>query len=355
MSNAVALHYAILDTLAFFAGKKVALSAAELHQHLHRLPAEEEEVRALLKKNPAGIASDSEFFCLEKKFLPAGALPEELFEKRRRAAEILPRKWKILRERLEILRKLPFLRGIAASGSLAAGWPEEDSDLDLFLLVEPGKLWLARGFFVLEARRRGWLRQEKKRETRDRLCPNHFLAAGAALGPQNFFTAHLYGNFIWVAEGREEQPKKNPSLFEDSEFIEEEEARWRFLSKESADSFRFPEEGSEEPAPAFVNRPPTSNPQNPVPSWISSFLPNLPTERTPPFLPAEFSPPRWEKLLPPGAELIAKLAQRVLIYFSAPEGKRKNLHFSREELAFHGEPQEPYLLAEFEKIRKFSC
>ncbi|WP_345257055.1 hypothetical protein [Flaviaesturariibacter amylovorans] len=38
----------------------------------------------------------------------------------------------------------PFVRGVAVSGSLSKNWADERSDIDLFIITAPNRLWLAR-------------------------------------------------------------------------------------------------------------------------------------------------------------------------------------------------------------------
>ena len=46
----------------------------------------------------------------------------------------------------------PFVRAVMASGSLSKGYMDEKSDLDFFVVTEPGKLWIARTLLVMYKR-----------------------------------------------------------------------------------------------------------------------------------------------------------------------------------------------------------
>lgn len=48
-----------------------------------------------------------------------------------------------------IIKNLPFTRGVALTGSQAEGRATEQSDIDFFVLVQPGHLWLTRFLVTL--------------------------------------------------------------------------------------------------------------------------------------------------------------------------------------------------------------
>jgi hypothetical protein len=43
----------------------------------------------------------------------------------------------------------PFVRGICLSGSLSKGYADKESDIDYFIITEPGRLWLCRTMLVM--------------------------------------------------------------------------------------------------------------------------------------------------------------------------------------------------------------
>jgi predicted nucleotidyltransferase len=107
---------------------------------------------------------------------------------------------------------LQFLPGVSAiflSGSLAQGHARSDSDIDIFVIAKPGKIFTARFFinFFLTITRQ--LASEKRHA--GRLCPNHFVtedsleivekdAYSANLFVHNCFLAgdkKIWNNFIW--------------------------------------------------------------------------------------------------------------------------------------------------------------
>ena len=67
-----------------------------------------------------------------------------LIERRRRgntkAKQLIPTAEKVA----HLLSHFPFVRGIALSGSLSKNFADEKSDIDLFIITAPNRLWLAR-------------------------------------------------------------------------------------------------------------------------------------------------------------------------------------------------------------------
>jgi hypothetical protein len=92
--------------------------------------------------------------------------------------ELLDRDRRILR----FLTRLPFVRMVALSGSLAHLNAEGGSDLDLFVITSPGRVWCVTLFVLIVARLRGWRR---------RLCLNYVVSERSlAIEPADLFSAN---------------------------------------------------------------------------------------------------------------------------------------------------------------------
>ncbi|HEV7677536.1 MAG TPA: hypothetical protein VGQ42_03090 [Candidatus Dormibacteraeota bacterium] len=82
-----------------------------------------------------------------------------------------------------MLARLPWVRLVAVSGSLAVGAAGDGADVDLFIVTVDGRVWLGRALAIAVGRasRRGELW----------LCPNYILGEGSlALPERDLFTAH---------------------------------------------------------------------------------------------------------------------------------------------------------------------
>ena len=71
--------------------------------------------------------------------------------------------------------KLPFVRAVCLTGSVACGRANENSDIDLLIIVKPGQIYLARAIAVIAAKLWGEYRSDTK--IAGKLCLNWFITA----------------------------------------------------------------------------------------------------------------------------------------------------------------------------------
>ncbi|MPZ48594.1 MAG: hypothetical protein GEU75_04645 [Dehalococcoidia bacterium] len=107
---------------------------------------------------------------------------EELVARRERRRESST----VLRLKAEtyagLIARLPFVRMVALTGSLAVHNSDDDDDIDYLIVTEPGRVWLTRAMTMLIVRLAG-LRGVT-------LCPNYFLAESVLALPQrDLYTA----------------------------------------------------------------------------------------------------------------------------------------------------------------------
>jgi hypothetical protein len=97
--------------------------------------------------------------------------------------------WPIARRYGARIVRLPFVRLVAVTGALAMNNAAVGDDIDLFILVQPGRLWLCR-LFVLAI-----VRLAARRGTT--LCPNFLLSTDhLRLSERNLFTAHEIAQMV---------------------------------------------------------------------------------------------------------------------------------------------------------------
>jgi hypothetical protein len=95
------------------------------------------------------------------------------------AEKMLP----VAQRQAKLIASFPFVRGVMASGSLSKGYIDDESDLDFFIVTEPGKLWIARTLLVMY--KRIFLGNSRKR-----FCVNYFIdSAHLTIEEKNLFTA----------------------------------------------------------------------------------------------------------------------------------------------------------------------
>ncbi|MEK7516615.1 MAG: hypothetical protein AAB562_03395 [Patescibacteria group bacterium] len=95
---------------------------------------------------------------------------------RARRYRIAERKFRRARRVARLLRHMPFVRAIAVCNSLAVSNAREDSDVDLFLIAAPRRLWTARLLAVGLLR---LLRLRPGETVRDPVCLHFFVSADA--------------------------------------------------------------------------------------------------------------------------------------------------------------------------------
>ena len=62
---------------------------------------------------------------------------------------LVEKKLAIARKAAPILGAVPGVQAIFVCNTVAAGWPSVQSDIDLLVVVKPGRLWLTRFLFTI--------------------------------------------------------------------------------------------------------------------------------------------------------------------------------------------------------------
>jgi hypothetical protein len=83
----------------------------------------------------------------------------------------------------EFIAQFPFVKSVCISGSLSKNYMDEDSDIDFFIIAEPGRLWLCRGLLVL-------FKKVFLLNSRRHFCINYYVdSANLEIPERNIFTA----------------------------------------------------------------------------------------------------------------------------------------------------------------------
>lgn len=102
------------------------------------------------------------------------------------------RREKLIRRYVWFTKYLPFVRGIALGGSQAMGLQKPSSDIDLLIITDPKRMWLARTFLMGYFQFFGVRRYGQK--IANRFCLNHYLAAPREVDAErNLYKAMEYG------------------------------------------------------------------------------------------------------------------------------------------------------------------
>ncbi len=173
---------AILETLVYADLFDYPLSSDEIVRYL-TLPAPPETIRRQLD---AG-ASDG-VFCRSNGFF---TLPGRvrLIPVREQRGKIARAKWTTARQYTRWIARLPFVRMVAVTGTLAVDNVEESDDIDLFIITAVGRLWLCRALVILVVRAAAL--------AGDELCPNYFLSERElCLKDRGFFHAREVAQMV---------------------------------------------------------------------------------------------------------------------------------------------------------------
>lgn len=93
----------------------------------------------------------------------------------------------------QIVGALPGVRAVFLSGSLAQGKGSAESDIDFFIITEPGQIWTAR--FFTNVLLKLSFNLSKPAAHAGRICPNHFITAdNLEIVEQEAYSAHLFSH-----------------------------------------------------------------------------------------------------------------------------------------------------------------
>lgn len=181
-----ALRRALVNTLVYADLFEYPMTRSEIQRYLVGEPATTMQVAAMLDGD-AGLRRHLE----ETGGWIHLAGRSHLAEIRRERAVVSARLWPIARSYGARIARLPFVRLIGVTGALAMSNASADDDIDLFILVQPGRLWLCRLFILAVVKLAA-------RHGTD-LCPNFLITTDhLRLSEQNLFTAHEVSQMIPV-------------------------------------------------------------------------------------------------------------------------------------------------------------
>jgi predicted nucleotidyltransferase len=90
---------------------------------------------------------------------------------------------KIATRKAQVIARFPFVRSVMISGSLSKGYADEKSDIDFFVITQPGRLWITRTLLALY-RRLAYF------NSRRYFCINYFIdEEHLEIEEKNLFTA----------------------------------------------------------------------------------------------------------------------------------------------------------------------
>jgi predicted nucleotidyltransferase len=132
-----------------------------------------------------------------------GGVSEDAWRTRVRQQKECAQKWTRMLRRAWWLQAVPYVRAIFASGSLALGNTDPDSDWDLFVVAQKGRLYTARAGLLFAAWLMRRLRTKRMRAAPDRFCFNHLITTdGLAIRHRSIFVAHALAELVPMHDPR---------------------------------------------------------------------------------------------------------------------------------------------------------
>ena len=181
------LENAIVQSVSYADVFDYPLTADEVHRYLIGVRAGASEVgRALAGSRlvPGRLAHRDGFFTLPGR--------EQIVEVRRQRTVPAKRLWRGAVDYGRRIARLPFVRMVAVTGSLAASNVTRDADVDYLIVTAPRRLWLCRALVI------GVVRRAARRGVV--LCPNFLLTESALeLRQRDLYTAWELAQMVPIA------------------------------------------------------------------------------------------------------------------------------------------------------------
>ncbi len=193
------LEKSIFSTLAYYDVFDYPLTLTEIWKYLHNLGPKISrrpslgQIEESLKKSSflrKHIIQKNGFY-----FFPSSRSKKSSYTRRIEAQKIADLKWKKVRKIVKFLQIAPYVKMIGITGSLALGCPKEKSDLDLFIITAPQRIWTVRMIITALVHLTGQRRYGDK--IANRVCLNSYIAQNALkIEPENLYSAHEYAHLV---------------------------------------------------------------------------------------------------------------------------------------------------------------
>jgi hypothetical protein len=173
----LAQEHAFLSTIVYAAIFEYPLTPQQVHESLIAARATLDDVMTWYNRS-AYLQAAVEY--REGYFFPSGR--GDLVQRRQRREAISRTMLGELGKPLALVLRMPWVRMVALSGSLAHLNADGEADLDLFVITKPGRVWSVATTVLLFARLLGWRR---------RLCLNYVVSEKQlAVEPRDLFAAN---------------------------------------------------------------------------------------------------------------------------------------------------------------------
>ncbi len=165
------LKKSILQTLAYFDIFDHPLTREELFWYLYTdypdLKSDYTDfVKQLENDLPSGVGSSQGFYFLSDR--------ENIVQIRQSRVKLVEDKMKIAVRGIKKIARVPFIRGVFVCNTLGYGVVDEDSDIDVFIVVKQGRLFIARALATMYL---GLVRMRRtKKKIKNKICLSFYVA-----------------------------------------------------------------------------------------------------------------------------------------------------------------------------------
>jgi predicted nucleotidyltransferase len=161
---------------------------------------------------------------------------EKIVQQRLDCKKIADQKWKKVKKVFWIMQITPFMKMVLVSGSLSLGNSREESDIDLIITAQKGRIWTVRTFVTLLTSILGVRRCGDK--TKDKICLNHYITDKSLKIPfESLYNAQSYIHLVNVYNNEEDR-RLFREFQERNNWIGGYIANYRFLDLGSVRSMR---------------------------------------------------------------------------------------------------------------------
>jgi hypothetical protein len=192
------LHGAVLATLVYYDILDYPLTSFEIHKYLINPKRftksgvgvgniELKEINTLLGEfvRSGVVGKKNRFYYLFRK--------DDICRLRVKREKISSQKWKKFLKLSKWLTTAPYLRGVFASGSMALGNTDNDSDFDVLVIAKKNRIYTCRFFLWLISSMLRARRGRYDKVAPDKFCFNHYISEdGLYLSHQSLFNAQTY-------------------------------------------------------------------------------------------------------------------------------------------------------------------
>lgn len=196
VNDTIPIEWRVTGTLAWFSTLGRAISLPELERLLLKEPSGRTEIEKTLSRLEAKVQERRGRYWIK------GATVHHPTAKAKRAYRY---KWWRVNLAVGLLRHVPFVRLVAVGNTLADQTAGEDSDIDLFIVTDPKRLFTARLAVTVLLQAAGLRRHGKK--VADRMClsfwatTEHLGLSDIAFGPYDIYLAYWIAGLRPVLDG----------------------------------------------------------------------------------------------------------------------------------------------------------